>query len=133
MATLLAKLLQPKPGNPICDPACGSGSLLIRVAKEVGSNDFSLFGQEMNGSTWALCRMNMLLHNKDNARIEWGNTLTGPKLIEDNKLMKFDVVVANPPFSLDKWGAETADKDPYRRFWRGSRPRARPTMPSSAT
>jgi type I restriction enzyme M protein len=125
VATLLAKLLQPKPGNTICDPACGSGSLLIRVAKEVGSNDFSLFGQESNGSTWSLCRMNMSLHNMDNARIEWCNTLTSPKLIEDNKLMKFNIVVANPPFSLDKWGAETADNDPYRRFWRGTPPKSK--------
>jgi type I restriction enzyme M protein len=125
VATLLAKLLQPKPGNTICDPACGSGSLLIRVAKEVGSNDFSLFGQESNGSTWSLCRMNMSLHNMDNARIEWCNTLTSPKLIEDDKLMRFNIVVANPPFSLDKWGAETADKDPYRRFWRGTPPKSK--------
>jgi type I restriction enzyme M protein len=125
VATLLAKLLQPKPGNTICDPACGSGSLLIRVAKEVGSNDFSLFGQESNGSTWSLCRMNMSLHNMDNARIEWCNTLTSPKLIEDDKLMRFNIVVANPPFSLDKWGAETADMDPYRRFWRGTPPKSK--------
>jgi len=125
VATLLAKLLQPKAGDTICDPACGSGSLLIRVAKEVGSNNFSIFGQESNGSTWALCRMNMSLHNMDNARIEWCNTLTSPKLINNDKLMKFNVVVANPPFSLDKWGAETADKDPFRRFWRGIPPKSK--------
>lgn len=125
VATLLAKLLQPKPGDTICDPACGSGSLLIRVAKEVGGNNFSAFGQESNGSTWALCRMNMFLHNMDNARIEWCNTLTSPKLIDDNKLMKFNIVVANPPFSLDKWGAEVADRDPFHRFWRGIPPKSK--------
>lgn len=125
VAILLAKLLHPKPGDTICDPACGSGSLLIRVAKEVGNNNFSVFGQESNGSTWSLCRMNMSLHNMDSARIEWGNTLTNPKLVQDNKLMKFNIVVANPPFSLDKWGAETADKDPFHRFWRGIPPKSK--------
>jgi type I restriction enzyme M protein len=104
VAQLLAKLLEPKPGDRICDPACGSGSLLIKVANEVGGKNFSLYGQESNGATWALCKMNMFLHEKDNARIEWGNTLKNPRLIEEDKLMKFNIVVANPPFSLDKWG-----------------------------
>lgn len=75
VSELLAKLLAPKKGSRICDPTCGSGSLLIQVADEVGDGDFSLFGQEMNGSTWALARMNMLVHNKDAARIEWGDML----------------------------------------------------------
>jgi type I restriction enzyme M protein len=125
VATLLAKLLQPKPGDTICDPACGSGSLLIRVAKEVGSNDFSLFGQESNGSTWALCRMNMFLHEMDSARIEWCNTITNPKLIENDTLKKFNIVVANPPFSLDKWGADYAQTDRFHRFWRGIPPKSK--------
>lgn len=126
VAVLMAKLLAPKSGARICDPACGSGSLLIRVADEVSDQNFALYGQESNGSTWALCRMNMFLHGKDSARIEWGSTLTNPKLIENDSLMKFDVVVANPPFSLDKWGAETAAVDkPYRRFHRGVPPKSK--------
>ncbi|MGH9854036.1 MAG: type I restriction-modification system subunit M [Blastocatellia bacterium] len=125
VSTLLAKLLQPKKGARICDPACGSGSLLIRVANEIGDNDFSLFGQESNGSTWALCRMNMFLHGKDGARIEWGDTLNNPKLMEGNELKKFDIVVANPPFSLDKWGADSAAKDFFCRFHRGVPPRGK--------
>lgn len=125
VATLLAKLLDPKPGETICDPACGSGSLLIRVAREVGSSDYFVFGQEVNGGTWALCRMNMFLHGVDNARIEWGDTLNSPKLIEGDRLMKFNVVVANPPFSLDKWGAEDAAADPFRRFHRGTPPKSK--------
>lgn len=125
VSTLLAKLIAPKPGDRICDPACGSGSLLIKVAKEVGGDNFSLFGQESNGSTWALCRMNMFLHEMDAARVEWCDTLTNPKLIEDDKLMKFDVVVANPPFSLDKWGQEEAATDKFNRFWRGIPPKSK--------
>lgn len=124
VSMLLAKLLNPQPGNRIYDPACGSGSLLIKVANEVGSEDFSLYGQESNGSTWALCKMNMFLHQKDNAKLEWGDTINNPKLIEDDKLMKFDIVVANPPFSLDKWGAENAGADKFNRFWRGIPPKS---------
>ena len=122
---MLAKLLAPKPGDRICDPACGSGSLLIQVSKEIKDRDFSLFGQESNGSTWALCMMNMFLHDIDNARIEWGDTLNNPKLIENDSLMKFDIVTANPPFSLDKWGAENAGADKFRRFRRGVPPKSK--------
>src|SRR6266850_4198504 len=125
VSELLAKLLAPKKGSRIADPTCGSGSLLIQVADEVGDSDFSLYGQEMNGSTWALCRMNMLVRNKDAARIEWGDTLTNPKLIAGDSLMKFDVVVANPPFSLDKWGAESAEADKFHRFHRGVPPKSK--------
>jgi type I restriction enzyme M protein len=125
VSELLAKLLAPKKGNRICDPTCGSGSLLIQVGDQVGDSDFSLYGQEMNGSTWALCRMNMFLHHKDSARIEWGDTIANPKLIERDSLMKFDVVVANPPFSLDKWGAEGAEADKFHRFHRGIPPKSK--------
>jgi type I restriction enzyme M protein len=125
VSRLLANLAAPKPGNTICDPACGSGSLLIRAAEQVGSDNYALYGQEVNGATWALARMNMFLHSKDAARIEWCDTLNSPALIENDRLMKFDVVVANPPFSLDKWGAENAEKDKYNRFWRGIPPKSK--------
>jgi type I restriction enzyme M protein len=125
VSVLLAKLMNPRPGDRICDPACGSGSLLIRVKDEIGDANYFLAGQEYNGSTWSLARMNMYLHGCDAARIEWCDTLNSPKLIEGDRLMKFDVVVANPPFSLDKWGAEHAAADPYRRFWRGVPPKSK--------
>jgi type I restriction enzyme M protein len=125
VSRLLSALAAPKPGDTICDPACGSGSLLIRAAEQVGSDNYALYGQEVNGSTWALARMNMFLHSKDAARIEWCDTLNSPMLIEGDHLMKFDVVVANPPFSLDKWGAEHAASDQYSRFWRGIPPKSK--------
>jgi type I restriction enzyme M protein len=125
VSELLARLVDPQPGNRIADPACGSGSLLIQTAKQVGSNNFSLYGQENNGSTWALARMNMFLHEVDNAVIEWGDTLNSPKLLEGDSLMKFHVVVANPPFSLDKWGAENAAADQFNRFHRGIPPKSK--------
>jgi type I restriction enzyme M protein len=125
ISELMAKLAQPKPGDKICDPACGSGSLLIKVADEAGSDNYALFGQEVNGGTWALARMNMFLHGRDSARIEWCDTLNSPALVELDKLMKFNIVVANPPFSLEKWGAENAEKDTYNRFWRGVPPKTK--------
>src|SRR6056297_1619905 len=125
VSRLLAKLAAPQPGNTICDPACGSGSLLIQASQEVGSENFALYGQEVNGATWALARMNMFLHAKDAARIEWCDTLNSPALVEGDHLMRFDVVLANPPFSLDKWGAEDAESDQYNRFWRGIPPKSK--------
>jgi type I restriction enzyme M protein len=125
VSTLLAQLLDAQPGDKICDPACGSGSLLIKVARQIGSDNFSLAGQESNGSTWALCKMNMFLHGMDSARIEWSDTLNNPHLVEDRSLLKYNIVVANPPFSLDKWGAESAQNDKYRRFQRGVPPKSR--------
>jgi type I restriction enzyme M protein len=126
VARLVARLAQPKPGNTICDPACGSGGLLLLAGEEVekqDSNDYALYGQESTGSTYQLARMNMFLHGKDSARLEWGDTLNNPLLVENNKLMKFDVLVANPPFSLKKWGAENAESDQYNRFHRGLPPK----------
>lgn len=125
VSTLIARLMSPKAGDRICDPACGSGSLLIKVGSEVGGKNFALFGQESNGSTWSLCRMNMFLHEMDSARIEWSDTINNPRLIENDELLRFNVVVANPPFSLDKWGHENASHDRFNRFWRGVPPKSR--------
>ncbi|MEI6378091.1 MAG: type I restriction-modification system subunit M [Candidatus Falkowbacteria bacterium] len=126
VAQLLAMLSQPKDGNRIADPACGSGGLLLLAGKEVekqGSKNYALYGQESTGSTYQLARMNMFLHGKDSARLEWGDTLNNPMLVENDQLMKFDIVIANPPFSLKKWGAENAEADKHKRFWRGVPPK----------
>jgi type I restriction enzyme M protein len=137
VSTLIAKLTKSKPGSRICDPTCGSASLLIKAGEEVDSDNFSLYGQEANGSTWALAVMNMFLHGFDDATIRWGDTIRNPKLKEGDALMKFDTVVANPPFSLDKWGKvedKEGDKttisydpetDQYNRFWRGVPPKSK--------
>ena len=126
VAKLVAKLAQPKEGDRIADPACGSGGLLLLAGEEVektGSRNYALYGQESTGSTYQLARMNMFLHGKDSARLEWGDTLNNPQLAENDQLMKFDVQVCNPPFSLKKWGAENAEADQYKRFWRGVPPK----------
>ena len=129
VSELLSRLVKPQENDRIYDPTCGSGSLLIRASKKVVSGKVQIYGQERNGQTQALCKMNMFLHGIDDAKIENGDTLANPLHLENDKLMQFQVVVANPPFSLDKWamgfaGAEIDDKkfkmesalDPYRRF-----------------
>lgn len=125
VSQLLADLLDPQPGDRICDPACGSGSLLIKCAQKISGANYAIYGQEANGATWALCMMNMFLHdiNVTADNIKWTDTLREPRLIIDNRtLMRFNVVVANPPFSLDKWGAERAAADRFGRFQRGVPP-----------
>ena len=128
VSELIAALVDPQKGERICDPACGSGSLLLKCAKKLldaGEKNFYLYGQEINTQTYALAKMNMFLHNIDNARLERGDTIRTPLLLEDSTLMKFEVVVANPPFSLDKWGYEEAAADIYNRFHRGLPPKTK--------
>lgn len=126
---LLARLVKPQVNDRIYDPTCGSGSLLIRVANQVPNKKVAIYGQERNGATHSLALMNMYLHGIDDAKIEWGDTLASPLHLEDGKLMKFQAIVANPPFSLDKWAMGFAGEgntdskfkmdaslDPHRRF-----------------
>jgi type I restriction enzyme M protein len=130
VSTLMARLMAPQEGDEICDPTCGSGSLLMKcgrlVRESTGSRKYALYGQEAIGSTWALAKMNMFLHGEDNHRIEWGDTIRNPKLLDGAAGLKhFDIVVANPPFSLEKWGFEGADADKFSRFRRGVPPRTK--------
>jgi len=131
VSELMAELVAPKEGEDICDPTCGSGSLLMKCGRRIqienkGSKKYALYGQEAIGSTWALAKMNMFLHGEDNHRIEWGDTIRNPKLLDsDDRLKHFDVVVANPPFSLEKWGDSTAESDRFGRFRRGIPPKTK--------
>lgn len=138
VSELLARLVKPQENDRIYDPTCGSGSLLLRVAKQVPNQKVAIYGQERNGATHSLALMNMYLHGIDDAKIEWGDTLANPLHLEDGKLMKFQVIVANPPFSLDKWamgfaGEGSTDKkfkmeaslDPHHRFEWGVPPASR--------
>lgn len=135
LSELLARLVKPQENDRIYDPTCGSGSLLIKVANQVPSGKVAIYGQERNGATHSLALMNMYLHGIDDAKIEWGDTLANPLHLDDGKLMKFQAIVANPPFSLDKWamgfaGEGANDKkfkmeaslDPHRRFEWGVSP-----------
>lgn len=129
VVTLLIEILDPQEKMHICDPTCGSGGMLIQChsyLRDKGQNpkDISLCAQERNMGTLAICKMNMLLHGLSNPRLENGDTLRSPKLLdEDGRLMEFDIVIANPPFSLKDWGYEEALHDPYRRFRYGIPPK----------
>ena len=127
---LMAQLVDPQPGDDICAPACGSASLLMKCGRLIlqrsGARRYALFGQEAIGSTWALAKMNLFLHGEENHQVEWGDTIRNPKLrTSDDLLRHFDVVVANPPFSLEKWGVETAENDRFGRFRRGVPPKTK--------
>ena len=130
VSDLIAELLDPQPEDTICDPACGSGSLLMKCGRKIlakhGSKHYALYGQEAIGATWSLAKMNMFLHGEDNHKIEWGDTIRNPKLLDKNgNLMVFDIVAANPPFSLDQWGHDGADNDRFSRFRRGIPPKTK--------
>ncbi len=125
---LLVSLLKPTSGMKIYDPTAGSGGMLIQTRNyliEKGDNaqNLSLYGQEMNLNTWAISKMNMFLHGVFNADIRKGDTLGDPQHISGGELMSFDRVIANPPFSLKKWGKDAADADPYGRYPYGTPPK----------
>ncbi|EKM15318.1 type I restriction-modification system, M subunit [Vibrio harveyi] len=125
---LLVALLKPHAGMRIYDPTTGSGGMLVQTRnylKEHGENpsNLSLFGQEMNLNTWAICKMNMFLHGVQSADIRKGDTLREPKHTEGGELLSFDRVIANPPFSLKKWGKDECDKDGFGRFPYGTPPK----------
>ncbi len=130
VSDLIAEIMDPQEGEEGCDPACGSASLLMKLGRNIrqktGSKKYALYGQEAIGSTWSLAKMNMFLHGEDNHKIEWGDTIRNPKLLDaDGNLKLFDIVVANPPFSLDKWGHGEAGHDKFSRFRRGVPPRTK--------
>ncbi|MGZ0879602.1 type I restriction-modification system subunit M [Priestia megaterium] len=125
---LIVKLLKPEEQMRVYDPTCGSGGMLIQAVdyvREQGGNpqSLSLFGQEKNLGTWSIAKMNLLLHGLPDHRIEKGDTIRQPKLIEDGEIMLFDRVIANPPFSLKEWGREEAEHDSYGRFQYGLPPK----------
>jgi len=125
---LLVSLLKPNAGMKIYDPTVGSGGMLIQTRNYLMKNgdnaqNLSLYGQEENQNTWAICKMNMFLHGVVNADIKIGDTLGNPQHTRGGELMSFDRVIANPPFSLKKWGKKIADSDPYGRYPYGTPPK----------
>jgi len=125
---LLVSLLKPHAGMRIYDPTSGSGGILVQARNYLAANNenaanLSLYGQEMNLNTWAICKMNMFLHGVFSADIRKGDTLRNPQHTQNGELMTFDRVIANPPFSLKKWGKDEADNDAYGRFPYGTPPK----------
>ena len=102
--TLMVRIVKPQEGMTIYDPTVGSGGFLIesrQYVEAIGQNprNLALYGQENNGVTWSICKMNMILHNIPDAHIENEDTLTAPKFVENGYVRRFDRVLANPPFS----------------------------------
>ncbi|HOY23738.1 MAG TPA: type I restriction-modification system subunit M [Cellvibrio sp.] len=125
---LLVSLLKPHAGMRIYDPTVGSGGMLVQTRNHLVSHgenaaNLSLYGQEMNLNTWAICKMNMFLHGVFNADIRKGDTLREPQHIQNGELMTFDRVIANPPFSLAAWGKTECDNDGFGRFPYGTPPK----------
>ncbi|EMI3914250.1 N-6 DNA methylase [Acinetobacter baumannii] len=117
---LLAKLISPEKSQTIYDPACGTGSLLLRF------NDCLLYGQEINATTHAIAILNMILHGNLSYKLELGNTLLNPKFINQyGELMQFDIAISNPPLALSNWGYEELIKDKFKRFTLGMPPKSR--------
>ena len=118
---LMVRLLDPKPGESVYDPACGTGGMLIEAIHHMHNDRLSygrIFGQESNMSTSAIARMNLYLHGAKDVQILHGDTLRDPKFLEKRKLKTFTCVLANPPFGKDKWGAAQFESDPFgRNFW----------------
>ncbi|MDD2445950.1 MAG: type I restriction-modification system subunit M [Clostridia bacterium] len=137
VSELVARLASPKVNDRIYDGTCGSGSLLIKAFQQVPNKKAQIYGQESNAQTWTLAKMNMFLHEIDDAKIYNGDTISEPKTIENDKLMQFQTIVANPPFSLDKWAfgyssdssddkfKMLAELDLYKRFDWGVPPKSK--------
>ena len=127
---LIVELLAPTERMRICDPTAGSGGMLIECAHYIerqsgNPRNLTLHGQEKNLGTWAICKMNMLLHGLPDARIEKGDTIRDPKLVDEGELLLYDRVIANPPFSLDEWGRDVAESDGFGRFRFGIPPKTK--------
>lgn len=131
IAQLVASIVAPQAGDEICDPVCGTGSLLLACEhfgrpQHEKMRNARLSGQEASRTRWALAKINMFLHGKNSRGIVLGDVIESPKLLNpDRSLKRFDVLVANLLFSQEQWAFESAEHDPYGRFRRGLPPRSR--------
>ncbi len=120
VVNLMGRIIDAKPGESIYDPACGTGGMLLECINHLKENDqdyrtLKIFGQEKNLTTSTIARMNMFLHGVEDFTVVRDDTLRNPAFFSGDNLATFDCVIANPPFSLKKWGASLWEKDPYGR------------------
>jgi type I restriction enzyme M protein len=130
LVRLMTLMLDPKEGESIYDPTCGTGGMLLVAAlqlKEQGKEyrSLKLYGQDINLISSSIARMNLFLHGIDDFEIERGDTLAQPAFIEKDKLQQFDVVLANPPYSIKKWNRDAFAADQYGRNMYGVPPQGR--------
>jgi type I restriction enzyme M protein len=126
----MAQMLEPKSRESIYDPTCGTGGMLISCLAEVKRRGgdvrtIGLYGQELIGITAAIARMNLVLHGVSDFHIASGNTLAAPSYAQGDKLRTFDVVLANPPYSIKKWNRGAWEKDAWGRNFLGTPPQGR--------
>ncbi|KAF6616168.1 N-6 DNA methylase [Paenibacillus polymyxa] len=118
---LMVKILDPKPGETVYDPACGTGGMLIEAIRNVHDDKSTygrIYGQEKNLATSSIARMNLFLHGARDFKVKQGDTLKSPLFLHRGELQTFDCVIANPPFSLKAWGADQFASDIYgRNLW----------------
>lgn len=124
---LMTLIMNPQPGESIYDPTCGSGGLLLNCVNHLKEQSreyrtLKLYGQELNLMTSSIARMNMFLHGIEDFEIARGNTLSEPKFLEQDKLKTFDVILANPPYSIKRWNRDAWMSDPYGRNIYGTPP-----------
>jgi type I restriction enzyme M protein len=127
---LMTELLQPKPGESVYDPTCGSGGMLLSCVAHLRRQNqewrnLRLYGQERNLMTSAIARMNLFLHGIEDFQVVRGDTLADPKFVEGDRLMQFDMVLANPPYSIKQWDRAKFEKDPWGRNIYGTPPQGR--------
>lgn len=130
VVTLMAEILQPQPGESIYDPTCGSGGMLVKCldylrAKGLPWQGVKVFGQEINALTSSIARMNLYLNGVEDFSIVCGDTLERPAFVEGSQLRKFDVVLANPPYSIKQWDREAFMHDKWGRNFLGTPPQGR--------
>ena len=127
---LMTELLQPRSSERIYDPTCGSGGMLISSVVYLKENNqewrsVKLYGQELNPLTSSIGKMNLFLHGIENFEIVQGDTLSNPHFVENGKLKQFDIVLANPPYSIKQWDRLKFENDPYGRNIIGTPPQIR--------
>lgn len=127
---LMTRLLEPRPGESVYDPTCGSGGMLLATAMELRRQgkeyrNLRLYGQEVNLMTSAMARMNLFMHGFEDFEVIRGNTLANPHFIRDDELRQFDIVLANPPYSIKQWDRDAWVSDPYGRNFLGVPPQGR--------
>ena len=127
---LMTEILEPQEGESIYDPTCGSGGMLLSCAVRLKEQEkeyrtLRLFGQERNLITSSIARMNLFLHGFEDFRIERGDTLADPKLLQGDRLRQFDIVLANPPYSIKQWNRKGWESDPFGRNFLGVPPQGR--------
>lgn len=130
LVRLMTLILDPQPGESVYDPTCGTGGMLLSAAVELKRQgkehrNLKLYGQELNLMSSSIARMNLFLHGIVDFNIERGNTLSEPKFIHGDALQQFDVVLANPPYSIKQWDRELWAADPYGRNLFGTPPQGR--------